>query len=650
MEWVFYLIVIAPMIFAPMVLFDIFSLPQTALLCLLSGIGMILLGTGEILLDLPVLLSLSLIGYMAVNTFWTEVLDGARKEFAVQLPLLLVFILAVHLDPSSLFSVLIVMYGAGSLVQLYAFGQTFGIDFVFPTRLKMDSKDKRPISTIGNMNFFASYILPMFWLGIYLSLSVSFFFLFGVSLTCFLLWKTKCRGALLGLIGSVYGFFLFLSFGNFISINWLKALIPFTVLTGVVVAAWLWKNWERINKERINGSKTTKLATLRYRICYWKAGWHLFKQKIWQGHGLRSYRKLVYFAQAALNDKDPEFLDPNRYITPQPRECHNDWLEDLVELGLLGSAIRWGLVGSIFYFGAMVLEGSLLMLFLLTTFLSIAIHGLFFFSLRIPSTGMVFWALGGFIVLLASPAFQTVTLPFVFLPMLAAFFALFLWEMVAKDVIASYYFMRFQKGKNLRQKELDCNSTVKWAPKETMYNTYLLIGHLNVSPQTAYKYAEEMWHNYDGMSPGWVVYLNMATAAEVVGNKELAYRHYATSYRLLPTFVPAIQKLNFLEPYIPFPRRGEIMKKVKEEAKLNIQLFHERLQNLDLQKQNLQVGIQNVILQEAGRLNIPEGWHYDIPTGEFLSPEELLQKQQTATVEQQPPVTENETKEEPKGE
>ena len=97
------------------------------------------------------------------------------------------------------------------------------------------------------------------------------------------------------------------------------------------------------------------------------------------------------------------------------------------------------------------------------------------------------------------------------------------------------------------------------------------------------------------------------------------------------------------------------MKKVKEEAKLNIQLFHERLQNMDLQKQNLQVGIQNVILQEAGRLNIPEGWHYDIPTGEFLSPEEMLQKQQAATGEQkavtgeqQPLVTEDKT-EEPKG-
>ena len=69
---------------------------------------------------------------------------------------------------------------------------------------------------------------------------------------------------------------------------------------------------------------------------------------------------------------------------------------------------------------------------------------------------------------------------------------------------------------------------------------------------------------------------------------------------------------------------------------------------MDLQKQNLQVGIQNVILQEAGRLNIPEGWHYDIPTGEFLSPEELLQKQKAVTGEQQPLVTEDKA-EEPKG-
>ena len=93
MEWLFYLIVMVPLVFAPMVLFDIFSLPQTVLLCLLSGIGIVLLGTGEILLNFPVLLSLSLIAYMVVNTFWTNVLDGARKEIAIQLPLLLIFIL-----------------------------------------------------------------------------------------------------------------------------------------------------------------------------------------------------------------------------------------------------------------------------------------------------------------------------------------------------------------------------------------------------------------------------------------------------------------------------------------------------------------------------------------------------------------------------
>ena len=189
--------------------------------------------------------------------------------------------------------------------------------------------------------------------------------------------------------------------------------------------------------------------------------------------------------------------------------------------------------------------------------------------------------------------------------------------MVGKDIIGSYYFMKFQLEKSIQRKEKFCLKATQWSPRETIYNTNMMVGYLNVSPAIAYKYAEPMWYDYDGMTPGWVMHFNMGAAAQCMNNIELAFRHYGTSHRLLPSFQPAVERIQQLAPYMPLPRKGEIMKKVKEESRLNILLMKSQMDNLELQRMNADAGIHNLILQEAGRLNIPQGWHYDFQTGEF---------------------------------
>jgi hypothetical protein len=183
--------------------------------------------------------------------------------------------------------------------------------------------------------------------------------------------------------------------------------------------------------------------------------------------------------------------------------------------------------------------------------------------------------------------------------------------------------MVFQKSKDIREKELSCKKANHWQPDETITNTHMLIGYMNIEPHYAYKFAEQMWARYDGMTPGWVMHCNMAVIAEIVGNYGLAARHYATSLRLLPTFPLSIQGYRRVEKYVPLPRKGEIVKQVQEEARLQVLLLQERINNLELQKQNVAVQMQNVVLQEANRLNIPTGWQYVAEKGLFLSPEEF---------------------------
>jgi hypothetical protein len=625
-----------------MVLFDIFTLPQTAFLALLSAIGVVVgLGVGGYMfINPPVLLTLMLIVYMLVSTFWTSVVDGARKEFAIQFGLLSTFLLAIHIRPESILVVLLMLYLASLLNLVYALGQSLGHDALFPMRLIMDSNDRRPIGMIGNMNFFASYVIGVFWIGVYLAIEVSPVFWCSVPLSLYLLYKTKCRGAIIGLAGSSYFLLILLSLGKWISPSWIYGLIPLGLFIVFGIFGWLWEEWENINTERLNWKEDrhadSSYMTLRYRLCYWKVGWKMFTKKIIQGHGLRSYRKLVYYVQAEINEKDPSFLDEFRYITPQPRECHNDWLEDLVELGLIGTAIRWSLIGFVFYLGIKILPGNLMVLFMLTAMTAACGHALFFFNLRLPAPGMVFWMLGGFVVSISAGATWGMTyfVPPVVVVFLGLILAWLWWEINGKNALGSYWFMRFQKTFDPMEKELFCHRALHYGPEETIYNTHMLLGYQHVSPGHALKYAEQMWHYYDGMTPGWVMHFNMGSIAEQLGYYELAQRQYSASHRLLPSFKPTANRLQFMETVVPFPAQGSIMKKVKEEVRLQILLFLQQMEGLEKDKQILVGQINTTVLEEAGRLNIPQGWHYEHEQGIFLSPEEMQQQQKMQATQQ----------------
>jgi O-antigen ligase len=665
-DWILYLIAFAPAVMLPMVTYDIFCLPQTAFLALLSAVGLVGLGVGgAATINLPILLSIFFLIYIGMNNLWTATLEGARREFGIQFVFIASFIIASAVSKGFVTSGLMALFIVGSLIQVYAVSQTFGYDILFLMRMKLFPGDRRPIGTIGNMNFFSAYILPLFWVGVYLGVTVPGFIGYAVISSCitlYLLRKTQCRGAIIGLIVSTFFLFVLLSIGGFTQIGWAYGAMAFGLMIAFAILGWLWDEWDAINGEIIReehrediGGKiityapTTKYATLRYRIAYWQSGWELFKEKPWQGHGLRSYRKLVYYAQAAINDRDPNYLNPERYYTPQPRECHNDWLEDLVELGIVGSIIRWALIGSVFWVGFSIIKGNLAAVFILTAMLAMCVHAVFFFSLRVPGSGLVFWVLAGLLVAMGGVPLGTITFsPWLVVPMLLALTALY-WETIIKPLMSSYYYMRFQISSDVREKEMSCHKANHWQPDETIVNTHMLIGYMNIEPHYAYKFAEQMWAKYDGMTPGWVMHCNMGVISELVGNYELAARHYATSLRLLPTFPLSIEGYQRVEKFVPLPRKGDIVKQVKEEARLHVLLLQERINNLELTKQNIAIQMQNVVLQEANRLNIPMGWQYVAEKGLFLSPEEFelyKREQQHLAAQQQAGATSPPTPEE----
>jgi hypothetical protein len=209
------------------------------------------------------------------------------------------------------------------------------------------------------------------------------------------------------------------------------------------------------------------------------------------------------------------------------------------------------------------------------------------------------------------------------------------WELNGKNMMGSYWFMKFQKTYNPAEKEIFCHKALEYSPQETIYNTHMLLGYMEVAPDHALKFAEQMWHYYDGMTPGWVMHFNMGSIAEKLGYHGLAHRQFSASHRLLPSFQPSIGRLKALDPLIPFPRKGSVMKKVNEESRLRVLLLKEKIDSIEKDKLILVGQINQVVMEEAMRMNVPEGWHYEHEQGLFLSPEEMVQFSKEQEAQQQ---------------
>jgi len=76
------------------------------------------------------------------------------------------------------------------------------------------------------------------------------------------------------------------------------------------------------------------LDTIKYRVNgYWPAAIELIRERPVLGWGLGAYRNMVYYAQARIGERDPQYFDEQPEL--KPRRAHNDYLEALVEGGLV---------------------------------------------------------------------------------------------------------------------------------------------------------------------------------------------------------------------------------------------------------------------------------------------------------------------------
>jgi len=561
--------------------------------------------------------------------------------------------------------------------SLYGLGQKFAFDILFKQRLGLEMKelegrpegltpvwakringkltDTRVIGPSGNTNFFAGFLVTCLPFLLFLSVEVNKWFLLSILLVVATIVATRCRGAVLGLLVGALFFLLIVSWKGWVfdfllfafswNIKWLFVvkLVILSAIINVVVVRILdnpsvIKQLKRLHDKNNSFSNSFSLkgtdqedpiAHLRYRIRYWKAALELIRQKPLHGFGLRTYRKEVYQAQAKLHDKDSKFLN-EEYQTPQPREVHNDYLENFVEGGVIGGLSFLLILGLVIYHGSSLLIGDvsgqefLLGAVILSGLVVVLLHTFFFFPLRLGPSAMLFWISLAMIESLSVSSKVVTFTPNVFISIiLFAGLCALIWEGCVKPNVGNYYFLKYIFAKDVEKKEKYLLEATKICPKETIFRTHFAIGYFDTYPDQAERHAEIMYRFYDGMTPAWQMYYNVGIAKLLNKKWAEAFEFFNHSLYYYPRFESALQRMQEIYALIPLPKRRLVVKQISQEGAASI-----KVHQVEIEKHHAL--IQNVVLAEKIKLNIPLEWPYNVEMGTFMSPREAeeFRKQQ----------------------
>jgi len=680
-DWILLVVVItiiaAPMTFAPLKLFDGFILPQIGVaaigmsiafvLCLYNGVYSVTTTSFMVLFGL--------VYWMTTNS-WSTINHSSLKDVPLIFATSFAYIISVTLFSSSvnIVGVCLAVFSLAMFESVYGIGQRFLFDPLFPERLvtmgfydgKPESEvhpafrnkkfqDSRVIATIGNTNFACGFFISTLPFVFYLCIEVSSYFALGLIPLIIAMVLTKSRNGILSIVAGLLFFVIVASCQGLMfdwmcwayqDMNGLKLFVVELVLSLSFLQGYLYLKSTKIFEKLASSNELTDfleienfdnehpISTLRFRFRYWRAGWELFIARPLSGFGLRTYRREVYGAQGRLHQKDGKFLDEH-YQTPQPRECHNDFLEYFVEGGIVGGGLIVVIIFTVFYHGmvAMSLANSskdvLLMIMLLSSLAVFVVNAFFAFPMRLAASAMNFWIA---LALVESVSIKTITISASASPYLIVLVSLglaaMLWESVCKPNLAHYHFAKYNFAKDVKDKEKRIRKTINLQPRDSIPRVHALLGYMDIFKEEAAMHADVIKNHFDGMTPGWTTAFNCGLLAAKRGHYDDAVRLFSEALFYFPRFLPAKLEIDKIWHLVPYPQRSMIMKEISENAIGAVRFYQEQINTHKAESQKSELVIGQVILAEKARLNIPQDFVYDMEKFQFLAPREVEQGRQ----------------------
>ena len=676
-------LIISPLVFCPLKSLDGYILPQIGIAAIgISLTTIFFISNGFFPINLTSVLALLYFLYLMMSCSWSTVPHNSLRDVPLIFVSIFGFIIASYLfkNFSNIVGVSLSVFFVSMITSIYAIGQKFRIDFLFPERVKSRTEDfkgktkeqiptffynknfidSRSISSLGNTNFAAGYFLSALPFLIFLTVEISIWFLLSIMILVSAIICTQCRAAILAIVISILSFLFLISFRGLVfdscfvlfanlPMHLFLALLSFVLFIGLHFLLKV----RRINPLKILSNKQCRINThldiehthqdhpiahLRYRLRYWRAAWELIKKKPLQGYGLRTYRKEVYYAQGVLHAKDGQFLGKN-YQTPQPRECHNDFIENFVEGGITGGLLFLVILFIIFFHGFEFLcnvnsiKDFVLISGVLSGIIGVLVNVFFFFPLRLSSSVLAIW-IGLAMIEGITGSIELISFQSNFILVLFVLLALsaMIWEGSIKPNLGNYYFRCYSFSSVAINKERYLQKALTYCPKDTIFRTHAMIGYIDAFPNEADQHAESMRQHFDGMTPAWVMALNSGIAKVANKQYEDAVRFFKDSLFFYPLFDAAKAELQKIWHLAPFPRRRIMSKQVTAEGINAIAFYQSEIKNLKSVIQTTEANLVNIILSEKLKMNIPLDWVFDLENKMFLSPKEITPNMQIVQV------------------
>ena len=352
---------LVPVTILPYYISNRFETPKSLIIML--GVSILIFANYEKLKNIPFIVK-ALILFNVVNLFYSENIYYTKIAVILNVSCLLVYYFSSMI--TDIYKIMQAVMISGLAVSVYAWFQFFG-------------DDPKIISTIGNSNFLGAYLIFPLFASIGLMFHMKHKVLYGcASLIIFsALLFARARGAWVG-------FF----FGIMILIwKWKAAKIQklLFVMTGIIILSSVWL-FSPVQRQGLY-DEAFSTGSLSIRV----KGYALPAVKMWLkspiiGRGMWSYRKLVYEYQSKIGQTDGTYYT-TKNMNPKPRRAHNDWLETLVDGGIIGFILcAVFIIRGIFIFFAGFNSDNKLGLSCLCAIVAILVDAFFFFPFRVNST------------------------------------------------------------------------------------------------------------------------------------------------------------------------------------------------------------------------------------------------------------------------
>jgi O-antigen ligase/tetratricopeptide (TPR) repeat protein len=137
----------------------------------------------------------------------------------------------------------------------------------------------------------------------------------------FCLWAFQLTGSRGPAVGLLFGVLAVV----FFSLHGWRKWIPLLLGVGVSIAGWMY-----LTQQADTFSSTGRSATIRFRLAGWQHAWGMFTEKPITGHGQGGF---VLIGDTLIGD---EILDDPLPFVARLTHAHNEWLETLCDLGVVG--------------------------------------------------------------------------------------------------------------------------------------------------------------------------------------------------------------------------------------------------------------------------------------------------------------------------